>query len=59
MLGDREGDMVDAGAPEGPQVTWGQITIENHGVGPADFQQVSLSVTWFACQVAENCTHKA
>ncbi|KAK9836454.1 hypothetical protein WJX74_000867 [Apatococcus lobatus] len=27
------------GAQEGPQVTWGQITIENHGVGPADFQQ--------------------
>ena len=35
--------LVGSGGPEGPQVTWGQITIENHGVGPADFQQVSLA----------------
>ena len=47
--------MVGAGAPEGPQVTWGQITIENHGVGPVDFQQVSLFIQRVACQVTESC----
>ncbi len=36
-----------AGAPDGvPQVTWGQITVENHGVPPADLQQASF---WLHC----------